>query len=182
MPWFKVDDGFHDHPKVLTAGNAAIGLWTRCGSYASKQSTNGFIPNAIAHAYGTKTVIEKLVGSGLWIRVDGGYQMHDFLDYNPTADQVKADRRAAAERQAKWRESRRESRRDNPVTSRRESHDPDPTRPDPTPSYLQISSTSNVDATPDRSEDDQRSGRGQDRADVRPISAIDLMKAAGGNR
>lgn len=53
MPWFNVDDGFHCHPKVLAAGNAAMGLWARLGSYCAKYATNGVVPAAIVHAYGT---------------------------------------------------------------------------------------------------------------------------------
>ena len=33
MPWFNVDDGFAFHRKAVRAGNAAIGLWTRAGSW-----------------------------------------------------------------------------------------------------------------------------------------------------
>jgi hypothetical protein len=131
MVWFKVDDGFYDHPKVIEAGNAAIGLWTRCGSWASKQLTDGFIPGAIVAQFGRRRDAERLIDCDLWSAVEGGYQMHDFNDHNPTSEQVKRDRKAAAERQARARESRRESRRDYTRESRRESHDPDPTRPDP---------------------------------------------------
>ena len=35
MPWFIVDDSAHSHPKLIKAGNSAVGLWMRCGSYAA---------------------------------------------------------------------------------------------------------------------------------------------------
>jgi hypothetical protein len=142
MTWFKLDDAFHSHPKVLRAGNGAVGLYVRCGCYASSHLTNGFIPDAIATLYGTKPQRTSLVRVALWTPVDGGYSMPDFLEFNPSAEQVKAQRAASAERQRAARE-RALSRRDSRVTesevtavSRRESHDPDPTRPDPTPSSL----------------------------------------------
>ena len=53
MPWFKVDDGFYDHPKVLEAGNAAVGLWLRCATWSARQLTDGHVPAAIARGYGT---------------------------------------------------------------------------------------------------------------------------------
>ena len=34
MAWFKIDDYFYDHPKVLECSTAAIGLWTLAASYA----------------------------------------------------------------------------------------------------------------------------------------------------
>lgn len=137
MPWFKVDDGFHSHPKVLRAGNAAVGLWTRCGSWCSDQLTDGFVPDEIARMYGTRKEVATLLDVGLWFRVDGGYVMHDFGDYNPTAEAVTALRAAAAERQRNARErakSQRESRRDSHVSHGSSHAPPDPTRPDP--SYL----------------------------------------------
>lgn len=33
MTWFKVDDGFYDHPKVDQLPNAAVGLWVKCGAW-----------------------------------------------------------------------------------------------------------------------------------------------------
>jgi len=133
MTWFRLDDSWHNHPKVLAAGNAAAGLWVRCANYSAQQLTNGFIPNEIAQQYGTKTERDRVTGVGLWMKVEGGYFIMDYLEFNPSADQVKADRAAARERQRKSRESRRDSQRE----SRCESQDPDPTRPDPSPNYLQ---------------------------------------------
>jgi hypothetical protein len=146
MTWFKVDDGFHSHPKVLRAGNAAVGLYVRCGSYSSDHLTNGHIPDAIAKLYGTEPQVNALLRERLWVTVPGGYLMPDFLEFNPSAEKVLAQRAAGAERQRAAREralSRRDSRvshsevtRESQRESRRESHDPDPTRPDPTPSSL----------------------------------------------
>lgn len=104
MTWFKIDDGFHCHPKVLEAGNEAIGLYARCGSWVSQQLTNGFVPTSIALLYGGRELAAALVEARLWIPVDGGWQMHDFLIYNPSKDQVRSDRAAAADRQKRARE------------------------------------------------------------------------------
>lgn len=103
MTWFHIDDRMPDHPKTIAAGNAAIGLWTRCGGYASKHSTDGFIPREIAANFGSVSQAKRLVDVGLWITVPGGYQMKDFLDYNPSSDQVKAKRKATAKRVAEHR-------------------------------------------------------------------------------
>jgi hypothetical protein len=91
MTWFKVDDGLAFHAKVVQAGNPAMGLWVRAGSWSAQQLTDGFIPQQIALTLGTKGQAATLVTVGLWALVDSGYQIHDYLSYNPTADEVRAD-------------------------------------------------------------------------------------------
>lgn len=117
MPWFKVDDGFHCHPKVLRAGNEAVGLYVRCGSYAAQQLTDGFIPEHIALLYGGETLAETLVRAGLWRRTRGGWRMPDYLDYNPSKKQVQAEREKTRERVRKHRESAGKSKDRNGVTN-----------------------------------------------------------------
>lgn len=156
MTWFKIDDGFHCHPKAVAAGNAAIGLWTRLGAYSSDQLTDGFIPAAIAKGYGTKAELNRLADRAVNLLEPGahptygdGYWIHDYHDYNPTAEKVRADRAEAAERQRRSREQRAESRRTSHNLSRRDSHDPvshdpDPTRPEEEPLTSETSFTSDI--------------------------------------
>jgi len=110
MSWFKIDDGFHCHPKVLEAGNEAIGLYVRCGSYSSQQLTEGFVPRVIALMYGDTHLIDALVKVGLFKAVDGGWQIHDYGVYNPTREQVLAEREASKTRQRNARERARQAR------------------------------------------------------------------------
>jgi hypothetical protein len=130
MPWFRVDDTLALHHKVLAAGNGAMGLWVRAGSWSMQQLTDGFIPSAVARTLGSAAEARSLVSVSLWDEVDGGYRFHEWEGRQPSREKVEADREAAAERQRHARErakSRRESQRDNSV-----SHGPpDPTRPDP---------------------------------------------------
>lgn len=105
IAWFKVDDGFAWHTKAVRAGNAACGLWVRAGSWSSQQLTEGYVPAEIASALGSKAEVARLVASGLWVPSDDGFQFHQFLDRNPTREQVEDDRRAAAERQRRAREA-----------------------------------------------------------------------------
>ena len=88
MPWFRMDDKFHSHPKVIAAGNEAIGLFTRCGTYAAEHLTDGFIPEHVVPLYGSPALAETLVRSKLWRRARGGWRMPDYLDYNPSREQV----------------------------------------------------------------------------------------------
>jgi hypothetical protein len=115
VPWFKVDDTAHAHPKLLRATNAAIGLWMRAGAYAAQHLTEGTVPGVVAQLYGTAPQARKLVAVGLWHEnghacarcpqpAPGDYYMHDFLIYNPTKAAVETEREQAAGRQKRARE------------------------------------------------------------------------------
>lgn len=104
MPWFRLDDSFHSHPKVLKAGNEAVGLYVRCGTYASDHTTDGFVDRPIVLLYGTEALAARLVDAGLWHRTRGGWNIHDYLDYNPSREAVEKERKDKAERQRRWRE------------------------------------------------------------------------------
>lgn len=102
MTWFKVDDSFHAHPKVLATDADALGLWVVAGAWSSSHLTDGFIPE---HALlrllpSAEELARKLVASGLWKRARGGYRFHDWADFQPSAEDVRTmrEKRAAAGR------------------------------------------------------------------------------------
>jgi len=110
VTWFKVDDSFHAHPKVLATDADALGLWVVAGAWSSSNLTDGFVPD---HALlrllpDSDKLARKLTTSGLWRRVRGGYQFHSWLDYNPAAEAVQADRSAARDRMRALRSRRKE--------------------------------------------------------------------------
>lgn len=90
MTWFKVDDNLAFHPKVLTAGNTAMGLWVRAGAWSSAQLTDGHIPTTMLPVLGAKkTDADRLVTAGLWERTRDGYQFHDWTERNPSRNEVR---------------------------------------------------------------------------------------------
>lgn len=94
MTWFKVDDSFHAHPKVLATDADALGLWVVAGAWSSSNLTDGFVPT---HALlrltpGADDLARKLVTSGLWRRTKGGFQFHDWLTYQPSKEEATAGR------------------------------------------------------------------------------------------
>lgn len=97
MPWFRLDDSFDTHPKVLMAGNEAVGLYIRCGTYAARNLTDGFVGQEIVLLYGSDSLAATLVRVGLWHRARGGWTIHDYLDYNPSREQVLAKRKIRSE-------------------------------------------------------------------------------------
>ena len=80
MPWFRLDDSFHSHPKVIAAGNEAIGLYVRCGTHAAEHLTDGFVSKDVALSYGSDALAGTLVRVRLWHRARGGWTIHDYLD------------------------------------------------------------------------------------------------------
>jgi hypothetical protein len=115
MVWIRIDDQFADHPKVAAAGPLAAWLHV-CGlCYCGRHLTDGFVPHGAAihlaafphigvstggvpgmfecgHDVEVDQLIGELLDAGLWEPVEGGYVIHDYLDYNPSREQVLADR------------------------------------------------------------------------------------------
>lgn len=92
MAWLRVDDGMADHPKILTAGPLALTLQIRAMCYTSRHETDGFLPDSVIASLtaGLEAPAQApawpdaMVNTGLWERRDGGFFVHDFLDYNPS--------------------------------------------------------------------------------------------------
>lgn len=98
MTWFKVDDSFHSHPKVLASTPAALGLWVVAGAWSSANLTEGYVPD---HALprllpDPEPLARELVANGLWRRERGGYRFHDWIAYNPTRSEATAAREKMA--------------------------------------------------------------------------------------
>lgn len=117
MSWFRLDDQGAFHEKVLAAGNEAYGAWCRAGQWSSGRRTEGFIPRATALSIAPLRIWQRLVAArgrsehGL-IEVHGDdFQMHDYLEWNPTADEVEAKRAARAEAGRRGGQRSAESRR-----------------------------------------------------------------------
>jgi hypothetical protein len=110
MAWVKLDDAFFRNPKVLAAGRDARDLYLAGLCFAGAQLTDGLIRTSAIRMLAAEADIDngqaaalRLIDVGLWISTDDGYQIKDYLDYNPTAEQVKARRAQTAERVEKWR-------------------------------------------------------------------------------
>lgn len=93
MAWVRVESSVARNRKFLEAGPAASWLWL-CGlTYAQEGLTDGFIPFqaltmlGVRGAGGLKC---KLVAVGLWDEVEGGWQIHDYLNHNRSADHVRS--------------------------------------------------------------------------------------------
>lgn len=100
MPWFKVDDGFHGHPKIVELSLGAVGLWTLTGSWCANYLTDGEIRfNAIRRLGGDLDQVQELVDADLWVPIGSEiYRFKDWEDYQPLKADVEAEREAAQSR------------------------------------------------------------------------------------
>lgn len=96
MTWVRLDDGFETHPKVVRAGNEGAGIYCRILAHCGRHLTDGKIVSEVAVAIaGTRAKVDRLVDVGLLDNLhDGRYLVRDFLDYNPSADEVEGQREA----------------------------------------------------------------------------------------
>ena len=143
MPWFKVDDNLAFHHKTVAAGNSAMGLWVRAGSWCAQNLLDGFVPDHMLTRMGTASQVEKLVKVGLWDRKEGGIVFHQWADRQPLRTEVTAERDAAKERMRSIRAAKKGVKKESPQVSDSGSPElprtdsdvfgnPVPTRPDPT--------------------------------------------------
>jgi len=153
MPWFRIDDGFNSHPKVLSIPRGAtrlraLGLWTSVGTWCAKQLTDGkFGPHMITELGGTRADARWLLEVGLWHPTgegcgtdtcpageDGLMQVHDYLDQNPRRSKVLAERAAKAEAGRAGGKASGRSRREAKTKQSGSRLVEPPTRPVPDPS------------------------------------------------
>ncbi|WP_288019020.1 hypothetical protein [Tepidiforma sp.] len=108
MAWIRIDDRMPYHPKVVGLSAEAFRLYVASLCYAGGHETDGFVPaSALPVLWGTARTAAELERAGLWDRADGGWSIHDYLDYNPSRSDLDDARRrradaAAAAASARW--------------------------------------------------------------------------------
>lgn len=100
MAWFKCCDTLFSNHKVMqawTSEPAAMGLWIIAGTWSASQELDGFVPEHMVNLWASNGTELGLVleDAGLWKRdaAQAGWRFHDFLDYNPSKEEL-AERRA----------------------------------------------------------------------------------------
>jgi len=98
MVWVRIDDHFDEHPKIATLDDHAFALFVSGLAYCNRNMTDGFIPTPVGLGKlrwcdgKSKKVAAALEQAGLWIPVEGGWTVHDYDDYQPTKEQIEAER------------------------------------------------------------------------------------------
>ncbi len=121
MVWVRLDDGYPEHPKVDRVGPLAAWLNVCAWAYCARNLTDGFVPlervDRLASVPKPRELVRRLVDARLWESTEGGYLVHDYLDYNPSREQVHKERAATAQRVAQHRYNARSNTPSNGVTS-----------------------------------------------------------------
>src|SRR5690606_31788357 len=89
-------DSFTEHPKVAALTDAALAAHTRGLCYCARHLTDGRIPRAAARRLGTPKALRELVAGGLWYDHGDHFQVHDYLEWNPSAAEVEERRQKRA--------------------------------------------------------------------------------------
>lgn len=107
MPWVKLDDHFPSHPKIARAGGDAAWLHVCALCYCGAHLTDGEIPREQLPRLSDRKqpfrLAKRLVECSLWTETATGFLINDFLEFNPSREQVLAERLKARERSAKVR-------------------------------------------------------------------------------
>ena len=110
MSWIKLDDNIIRHPKLVALDPKQRWFWLAAVCYANKYGTDGHIAeHVIPHLDDLHTPVQArraaaaLEDAGLWHRNGAGYDIHDYLDYQPSGEELRNRRQAAAERQRRFR-------------------------------------------------------------------------------
>ena len=110
MTWLKKDDRFAEHRKIRRLPDGAYRLHDTAMCACARDETDGFITEDditdMPHGARLRKHIPALVEAGLWEVVEQGWQIHDWLIYNPSHAKLEEKRASARQRQAEWREKK----------------------------------------------------------------------------
>ena len=111
LSWVRVDSALASNHKVLQllterGGDHALCVYIFALGYCARQGLDGFIPEiALGLIHGKKRDSDLLVKVGMWRAAQGGFQIHDYAEFQPSGAEVRARsdraRDAAAARWAK---------------------------------------------------------------------------------
>jgi hypothetical protein len=120
MTWARFDDGFPGHRKVRRLTDGAYRLHTTAICHCAHDLTDGRVtPEDVEDMPSIRQAekrITELIFRDLWSVIPGGWMIHDYLDYNPSREQVMAERESARERKETWKAKRKAERNAVPNT------------------------------------------------------------------
>ena len=144
MGWVRLDDNFADHPKIIALSDTAFRLFITGLCYSNRQLTDGVIPYRMVQAWvgdNPEKPSDELEDQDLWARVETGFLILSYSEYQPTRDEVEKKREQVKQRLARYRETQKKR-----VSNAYQNGDgnanetPPPTQPNPTqPNALDIS-------------------------------------------
>lgn len=102
MTWTKLDDKFVRHPKVAALGDGAFRLHVSGLCYCSEFETDGKLSfralQLLTPSGPIESLVQELVAARLWEPNASGWEIHDYLIWNPSKTDLDERRRRARER------------------------------------------------------------------------------------
>lgn len=93
MGWVRTDDDFYDHPAWIGASCAEVGAWMLMKAWCNRNLSNGKVPEVVVPRLGIDDdTLAALAQRGRIHRNGSGWEIHDFLDYQPSREEVLAKR------------------------------------------------------------------------------------------
>lgn len=108
MTWIRLDDGFPDHPKVITLSDKAFRTYISGLCYASRYLTDGFLAEPVVKRLDGVLSAGELEMVGLWQKIENGWQIASYSEYQTSKEQVEVAKARNRERVAKWRKKAQE--------------------------------------------------------------------------
>jgi hypothetical protein len=108
LPWVRLDSQFPQNPKILNLvadkKYRAGFCWLASLAYSGAHGTDGFIPhNALPYIHASKREPEYLLDVGLWVPTPGGWECHDWRDFQPSSQEhEERSKRARAAAMRRW--------------------------------------------------------------------------------
>lgn len=92
----RVHEDMPDHPKVEPLSDAAFRLLVSSWCWSRKHGTDGRMPVGVWNKRGTPKARQELLAADLaHVQGDSSVQLHDYLDWQPSADELEVRREQA---------------------------------------------------------------------------------------
>lgn len=126
MTWVKLDDAFAEHPKIVGLSDGAFRLLVAAFCYCGRWNTDGVVPKTALKM--PRRCVNELVSRGNWHAAghecetcppvaNDAYYVHEFLVYNPSAEEVETAQERRSEKARKAARARWEKRPSLPPSS-----------------------------------------------------------------
>ena len=86
-----------DHYKVIGLSDKAFRVWFDLICWSSRHEKDGYVPSAVMRAKARPKIIAELIAAVLVHEHDDHYEVHDYLDFNRSKDEIAAYRSAKGE-------------------------------------------------------------------------------------
>ena len=110
--WVRVDANIARNHKVIDLVSRrrwqAISVYLFALGYSAEQGLDGYVPEAaLPFVHGSRSIANQLVDVGLWIPTVGGWEIHDYAEYQRSSAETEARKaRAKAAAEVRWAKKR----------------------------------------------------------------------------